>query len=483
MNKYFLKPGTYTSSKSVPKDTTPPGLNLENYIVSVINNPTCCIKNLGGGGIEGTMLAMATATGTPEENGQSVIDAYNEVAGNHYDVIPEYEAATNPIVDYTSGSSSFTYNPGAAGQYDYFEISGISPLTNLPILGKMYKATITTVDQNGQNPVDESLYFIAQFCSGTTIRGIYQTYGNEASSGVGFFKQATRALANPAGLDYDPQTSTSFNVATQTIEFEEVIVVKPVVLMPPGVYTLPSNLDVNYPVDFVGMDKNATILNTGYNKTIRIGYGHYQVWNTDIQMLINGEIAGKNQSITFSNMSISMGTWSSASMSYVGEFIGLGANNSVGSGIRFVECNMYSGVGNNMTLFGYYEYNDCLIHDKTVNFSQSAIAVIYIVDCEFIGDGIMSPNYSLLEATTVGGIGIGGPQMCAFFIDHNKARGLHLTMNPNNSSLNIKHTSVDKFVYDGGTSTFPWTINYVDAVYTPDNTGSTNVTKNFVVNV
>jgi len=47
MNKYFLKPGTYAASTSLAKDTTPPGLNLENYIVRVINNPTCCPKVFG----------------------------------------------------------------------------------------------------------------------------------------------------------------------------------------------------------------------------------------------------------------------------------------------------------------------------------------------------------------------------------------------------------------------------------------------------
>ena len=49
MKKYFLKPGSYSSSSGLSSGESQ-GLNLENYIVSVINNPTCCPKNLGGGG-------------------------------------------------------------------------------------------------------------------------------------------------------------------------------------------------------------------------------------------------------------------------------------------------------------------------------------------------------------------------------------------------------------------------------------------------
>ena len=49
MKDIYLKPGTY-----IPKSTTTgseiAGLSLENFVVSVINNPTCCPKNLGGGG-------------------------------------------------------------------------------------------------------------------------------------------------------------------------------------------------------------------------------------------------------------------------------------------------------------------------------------------------------------------------------------------------------------------------------------------------
>jgi len=48
MKDIYLKPGTY-----IPKSTTTgseiAGLSLENFVVSVINNPTCCPKNFGGG--------------------------------------------------------------------------------------------------------------------------------------------------------------------------------------------------------------------------------------------------------------------------------------------------------------------------------------------------------------------------------------------------------------------------------------------------
>ena len=49
MKDIYLKPGTY-----IPKSTTTgseiAGLSLENFVVSVINNPTCCPKISGGGG-------------------------------------------------------------------------------------------------------------------------------------------------------------------------------------------------------------------------------------------------------------------------------------------------------------------------------------------------------------------------------------------------------------------------------------------------
>lgn len=48
MKDIYLKPGTY-----IPKSTTTgseiAGLSLENFVVSVINNPTCCPKISGGG--------------------------------------------------------------------------------------------------------------------------------------------------------------------------------------------------------------------------------------------------------------------------------------------------------------------------------------------------------------------------------------------------------------------------------------------------
>lgn len=78
MKKYFLKPGTYASSTSLVKDSTPPGLNLEKYIVSVINNPTCCTKQL-----------ISTAENSP----QSVVNIW---AGTQveYDALGTYDATT-----------------------------------------------------------------------------------------------------------------------------------------------------------------------------------------------------------------------------------------------------------------------------------------------------------------------------------------------------------------------------------------------------
>jgi hypothetical protein len=48
MKDIFLKPGTFVY-KSTTTGSDIVGLSLENFVVSVINNPTCCPKNLGGG--------------------------------------------------------------------------------------------------------------------------------------------------------------------------------------------------------------------------------------------------------------------------------------------------------------------------------------------------------------------------------------------------------------------------------------------------
>lgn len=77
MKKYYLKPGSYSDSTKL-SSSNPPGLNLENYIVSVINNPTCCTKQL-----------ISSETTSP----QNIVNIW---AGTQleYDALGTYDATT-----------------------------------------------------------------------------------------------------------------------------------------------------------------------------------------------------------------------------------------------------------------------------------------------------------------------------------------------------------------------------------------------------
>jgi len=71
MKKYFLRPGSFIDSTTVSNEFTITGLNLEKYIVDVINNPTCCPKNLGGKGLQikdGLTVTSSLQTVTDFEN-------------------------------------------------------------------------------------------------------------------------------------------------------------------------------------------------------------------------------------------------------------------------------------------------------------------------------------------------------------------------------------------------------------------------------
>ena len=91
MRKYFLRPGSYIDSTTAADELNIAGLNLEKYIVSVINNPTCCPKTLGGNSLQikdGLAITTSLQTVADHENSDtalrlSSIDVSNFGSGNN----------------------------------------------------------------------------------------------------------------------------------------------------------------------------------------------------------------------------------------------------------------------------------------------------------------------------------------------------------------------------------------------------------------
>jgi len=450
MKKYFLKPGTYSTSSGLSSGESQ-GLNLENYVVSVINNPTCCPKNLGGGGgggIEGEMIAMATATGTPAENGQSIIDAYNSVAGKHKDVSPDYPIFEDWQIEISSlGIGSGIWPAGMSGPAGYLQGQSFS---NLPITGKKYVGSLPLV---GGGTTDFYFILLDSQPGPGVFTYYYCTYGDETTTGEGFFQDAT-------GIAYDKQSMTMFpynsfsNIdltGNPLITFREVTTVKPVVILPPGVYELPSELQINQPVDFVGMDMNSTLLNTGAG--IKVNYGH--CWQMDFMTNTNllGDISGLvDQAITFSNMTINMGVYTNVTASYTQEIYG------DFSGIVFDKCVLNGGVANIPAVpFGFVKYTNCELPAGHRSFTNASGIHVTVSDCLFKGKNEVVNPGAYFSGEVIFGSFMGSQQAGTFILDNNEGTGLNYNINSDTISgleLIARRTLFNKIRQTGSSTTY-----------------------------
>lgn len=67
MKDIILKSGTYLKETKTSHTNSIPGESLENFVISVLANPTCCVKNLAGGQVSNSTVTLKTYT-TAERN-------------------------------------------------------------------------------------------------------------------------------------------------------------------------------------------------------------------------------------------------------------------------------------------------------------------------------------------------------------------------------------------------------------------------------
>lgn len=67
MKDIILKPGTFLKDTKTTNTKNIPGQSMEDFVVSVLANPTCCVKNLAGGQVSDSTVTLKTYT-TTERN-------------------------------------------------------------------------------------------------------------------------------------------------------------------------------------------------------------------------------------------------------------------------------------------------------------------------------------------------------------------------------------------------------------------------------
>jgi hypothetical protein len=208
---------------------------------------------------------------------------------------------------------------------------------------------------------------------------------------------------------------------TPTITFIEITTVKPVVLIPPGNYELPSSFAINHPVDFKGMDMTSTILSTGYDNKININYGHCYQFDYMTRQNLLGDIPELvDQSITFSNLTIDVGSFSNDIGAYIGEYQG------ENSGIVFHECVLNGGVNNLMAApFGFVKYASCELPANHKSFYNLTGAHVTVSDCLFRGYEEPTGFGFFFSREVIFGVqGMGVQQASTVILDSNQGKGL-----------------------------------------------------------
>ena len=388
MKKYFLKPGSYSSSSGLSSGESQ-GLNLENYIVSVINNPTCCPKNLGGGGggIEGTMIATATATGTPEENGISAFNAYKSIRDSSYFLT----RMPLPGMEIFGDISEIYFQPGLGETDGIIRVNFHSIQTTMTPFaeGKIYALPVGT---------NRDEYIYGQYISGA-VNGEewfkYVAQPGELSGRIPGFIEREGSL--PPGFTGDtiPKPFT-FQIEISQAAFGsdqpiyEVELVKPTVLLPPGEYVWPGavavgeNTMIDSAVNFVGLDKHSTILSDQSNMVIAAGYGFAKIYSP----FTGQDYVDKNtphaQSVVFSNLTYFTDTFTMANFAANGEVASDQAN-----AIIFDNCNIKGSIGNygGGMSFSFAGFFNCDIYPSVLLQTNSGSGTYYKFEgCNFIGD-------------------------------------------------------------------------------------------------
>lgn len=62
MKDIILKSGTYLKETKTSHTNSIPGESLENFVISVLANPTCCVKNLAGGKVTNSIVTNSIVT-------------------------------------------------------------------------------------------------------------------------------------------------------------------------------------------------------------------------------------------------------------------------------------------------------------------------------------------------------------------------------------------------------------------------------------
>ena len=471
-------------------------------------------------GISGDMVAMASASGTPTENGQSIIDAYEKVKGKHVHKPVNVPDGISPSIEnpsITLGGPEMPYMLITSSQQVIFD-------SNL-IIGRKFKMDLEVFgyDTTGtQFTKMESLYFMPlevtnPLAGGTDIIGYYLTEANEATyfptqggndnwdDGVGFIYNSTKAMIPPGlGTPFNDQlmsvtpnlTTGPESPNTGIVVMQEVVTIKPTVLIPPGDYELPQDLIVDYPVDFIGMSQQGTYISLDANKTFKIGYGYTKILENNTQSVFGmlvGEFLFKDQSITFENMSINPGQFTELEYSHGGQIESYSnpqQQYTTQCGVRFIDCNLDGGHGNGVagpSNPAIFELVNCRLSAGSLWMSGQFGAYNFIRDCVIEGvegtSGIGNVVGQGAVAMVKPELAFGQSAMFTFFdFDNNTGKGLRYQDSGQNfNRIYARHSKFsyidveDNDLSPGQENVF----NYVECGNTPA-AGTTRI-KNYTV--